>query len=78
MLTAGGRDISKVVFKRAYVSDSVAGSLIAYSDMHEEGWRFVGASDSLPSLVDRVGERAALTRDGDGRLWLEFDVAAAP
>ena len=73
-----GRDIAKLVPKRAYVSDSVAGSLVAYSDMYDVCWRFVDAFDSPISLVDRFGDRVALTRDGDGHLWLEFDVAAAP
>ena len=78
MRTADGREITKPVSKRAHATDTVAESPIAYSDMHEVGWRFVDAFYSPPSLVDRVGDRAALTRDGDGHLWLEFDVAAAP
>ena len=61
MRTADGRSIVKLVSKRACVSDSVAGSLVAYLDMHDVGWRFVDALDSPPSLVDRVGDRANLT-----------------
>ena len=78
MRTADGRDVVKLVSKRAYVSDSVAESPIAYSDMCDVGWRFVDSFDSSPSLVDHVGDSVALTRDGDGHLWLEFDVTAAP
>ena len=76
--TADGRDISKLVSKRAYVSGSVAEGLIALSDMNDVGWRFVEGFDSPPFLVECVGDGVVLTRDGDGHLWLEFDEAAAP
>ena len=42
------------------------------------GWRFIDSFASLPSLVDRDGDSVPLSRDGDGHLWFDFDVTAAP
>ena len=61
MRTADGRDVVKLVSKRAYVSDSVAESLIAYSDLYDVGWRFIDSFASLPSLVDRDGDSVPLS-----------------
>ena len=78
LTTVDGRAITEMVARKAYVADSITESLIAYPALYDAGWHLVDSPVSAPVLEHRGGAVVELTRDGDGHLWLEFEVAEAP